>query len=149
MSWQLARRFPTPTPTYLASLEAEMLAVKSGARTGNGAEHQTGAGTSSQQQPQADNGAPACSLAPHIDDFEAKHGSLDSRKKMEYMFLYAAQAHCLTCMEFYSSIEGFNVKCVSCGKTARQWATTSRSRRRRQAVDIPLDVEAWLQAHDL
>ena len=28
MSWQLARRFPTPTPTYLASLEAEMLAVK-------------------------------------------------------------------------------------------------------------------------
>jgi hypothetical protein len=119
------------------------------AGTGNGAEHQTGAGTSSQQQPQADNGAPACSLAPHIDDFEAKHGSLDSRKKMEYMFLYSAQAHCLTCMEFYSSMEGFNVKCISCGKTARQWAATRRNRRGRQAVDIPLDVEAWLQAHDL
>ena len=112
------------------------------AGTGNGAEHQTGAGTSSQQQSQADNGAPACSLAPHIDDFEAKHGSLDSRKKMEYMFLYAAHG-------ILWSIEGFNVKCVSCGKTARQWATTSRNRRRRQAVDIPLDVEAWLQEHDL
>ena len=56
------------------------------AGTGNGAEHQTGAGTSSQQQPQADNGAPACSLAPHIDDFEAKHGSLDSRKKWSTCF---------------------------------------------------------------
>ena len=149
MSWQLARRFPTPTPTYLASLEAEMLAVKSGARTGNGAEHQAGAGASSEQQPQADNSAPACSLAPHIDNFEEKHGSLDSRKKIEYMFLYSAQAHCLTCMEFYSSMEKFNVKCTSCGKTARQWAATSRNRRGRQAVDIPLDVEAWLQAHDL
>ena len=90
------------------------------APTGNDAEHQTGAGTSSQQQPQADNGAPACSLAPHIDNFEAKHGSLDSRKKMEYMFLYSAQAHCLTCMDFYSSIEGFNVKCVSCGNGPRR-----------------------------
>lgn len=110
---------------------------------GNGAERQTGAGTSSAQQ------APTCSLAPHLDDFEAKHGSLDGRKKKEYAFLYAAQAHCLTCMEFYSSMEGFNVKCVSCGKTARQWAMTSRSRRRGRSVDIPLDVEAWLQAHDL
>ena len=124
-----------------------------------GAERQTGAGTSSQQQAHTERQtgagtssaqqAPTCSLAPHLDDFEAKHGSLDDRKKKEYAFLYAAQAHCLTCMEFYSSMEGFNVKCVSCGKTARQWAMTSRSRRRGRSVDIPLDVEAWLQAHDL
>ena len=52
-------------------------------------------------------------------------------------------------MEFYGPIEGFNVKCVSCGKTARQWATTSRSRHWRQAIDMLLDVEAWLPEYKM
>ena len=91
----------------------------------------------------------ACPNGPHVENFDQKYGNLASMKQQEYKFLYSAQAHCTTCMSFYSSAPGFNVKCTSANKTARGWAATATGRRARRAASIPEDVESWLRARDL
>ena len=91
----------------------------------------------------------ACPNGPHVENFDQKYGNLASMKQQEYKFLYSAQAHCTTCMSFYSSAPGFNVKCTSANKTAKGWAATATGRRARRAASIPEDVESWLRARDL
>eukprot|EP00435_Cladocopium_sp_Y103_P034634 s2112_g9.t1 len=95
-------------------------------------------------EPAAAPGNGPCPLGPHLANFDVQHGHLP-------MFFYSAQAHCVTCMSFYSSVPGFDLNCTSSGKTARGWAATATgsSRRRRRAVVIPDAVDAWLRVRNL
>ena len=88
-----------------------------------------------------------CPESPHCADFARKHRKKDVSKQLEYRFLYAAQAHCRRCLNYYGSMPNFNVRCHSSRMTAWDWAHT--------AVDgtplatSPLELHRWLQEHDI
>lgn len=79
-----------------------------------------------------------CSGAPHCPRWESQHGGLPEGKRMEYLFLYAADAHCLHCLQFYST--RVNIQCTSCRKNARAWAN-----QRKGQVMTP-ELDAWFSS---
>ena len=99
-------------------------------------------------------GPTLCRDAPHCDDFDEHyplgHGIAKKRKKaiteerrMEYKFLFAAEAHCLRCLNYYAAQPDFDVNCQSCGKNARGWADSNTTE------NIPTDIDAWLRDRNL
>ena len=92
-----------------------------------------------------------CDAAPHCADFEQKHGStkkrkVDPRRREEYQYLYAAQAHCLQCLEYYGALSDFDLDCTSSGRNARQWAAIDESSK---PCLIPDSIEQWLLSKNL
>ena len=63
-----------------------------------------------------------CFHAPHCKKFFKKHGQKTAKKMREYLFLYAAEDRCLTCLRFFADSPDFDVGCTSCGKGAEEWA---------------------------
>ena len=99
-------------------------------------------------------GPTLCRDAPHCNDFDENyplgHGISKKRKKtiteerrMEYKFLFAAEAHCLRCLKYYAAQPDFDVNCESCGKNARGWADSNTT------YNIPTDIDAWLRDKNL
>ena len=88
-----------------------------------------------------------CPESPHCTDFARKYRKKDTSKQLEYCFLYAAQAHCLRCLNHFGSMPNFNVRCYSSRMTAWDWAHT--------AVDgttlatIPQELNTWLQERNI
>ena len=92
-----------------------------------------------------------CDAAPHCADFEQKHGSTKKRKvdpsrREEYKYLYAAQAHCLQCLEYYGALSDFDLDCKSSGMNARHWAGIDESSK---PCLIPDSIEQWLLSKNL
>lgn len=121
----------------------------SGATGGYAPRDGAGSGESSwERQPEGDAAASAssgdtgifapCSGAPHCGTWESRHGRLAEGKQMEYLFLYAAEAHCLPCLQFYAP--RVNVHCKSCRKNARAWAE------QRKDQVLPPELDAWLSS---
>ena len=92
-----------------------------------------------------------CDAAPHCADFEQKHGSTKKRKvdpsrREEYKYLYAAQAHCLQCLEYYGALSDFDLECRSSGMNARQWAGIDEYSK---PCLIPDSIQQWLLSKNL
>lgn len=94
-----------------------------------------------------------CDDAPH-GDYEQNHGwnakkkkkrgrELTEEREMEYKFLYAAEAHCLQCLQYYASQPGFDLSCTSSGKGAREWASAKND------GIFPIELEMWLRSNDM
>ena len=95
-----------------------------------------------------------CRNAPHCKDFDEHYplGHVTGRrrkktitedKRIEYKFLFAAEAHCLKCLKYYAAQPGFDVNCESCGKNARDWADSNTT------YNIPRELDAWLRDKNL
>lgn len=78
-----------------------------------------------------------CPLAPHCDKFDRKYGRKNEKKQLEYRYLFAAQHHCLRCMQYYCDQEDVNPHCKSENKNARDWAELYNK-------IIPRTLEVWL-----
>lgn len=88
-----------------------------------------------------------CRHAPHCDDFDRRYvvgtcvgGKRRKRevapwKQTEYKFLFAAEAHCLQCMQFYAAQPGFDLHCRSCDLNAREWAESNKCLRMSEELD--------------
>ena len=124
-------------------------AYTSGATGGYAPRNGAGSGESSwERQPEGDAAASAssgdagifapCSGAPHCGTWESRRGRLAEGKQMEYLFLYAAEAHCVPCLQFYAP--RVNVHCKSCRKNARAWAE------QRKDQVLPPELDAWLSS---
>ena len=95
-----------------------------------------------------------CRDAPHCKDFDEKYPlelviwkkrkkTITEDRRMEYKFLFAAEAHCLRCLKYYAAQPDFDVNCESCGKNARDWADSNTT------YNIPTEIDAWLREKNL
>jgi len=86
---------------------------------------------------------PTCGRAPHAKNWKSqlKTDRLknNSTKQIEYLFLYAAEKHCVECMQWYVEKYHVDTDAISCQKNARGWAENS-------GEPVPLDVEVFLQS---
>ena len=69
-----------------------------------------------------------CSEAPHFPRRDLS--KLTDEKRLQYRFLYAAEAHCLQCLRHL--VHQVDPLCVSCDKNAREWAESQAP------VSVPL-----------
>lgn len=86
---------------------------------------------------------PTCSRAPHSKNWnkQLKTDRLknNATKQIQYLFLYAAEKHCVQCMRWYVENYHVDTEAISCAKNARGWAEES-------GEPVPADVEVFLQS---
>ena len=131
-----------------------------GARTGADGQHGPAGATSSgssqfPQPPRGSQGQSAtarstdglrspCDRQPHCANWRRHENDskLGMEKKLQYLFLYAAEARSLTCMRRYVEVAHVDPGCRLCQKTARDWAAKTNKA-------LPPDVEGFFQSHGL
>ena len=92
--------------------------------------------------------ASPCEDAPHCARFVKKHGARSETRQLEYKLLYAAQAHCLRCLEHLASLPNLNLQCHSQQRSAWDWAHGSTDGESEHTT-IPGDIHRWLQQHNI
>ena len=92
--------------------------------------------------------ASPCEDAPHCARFVKKHGARSETRQLEYKLLYAAQAHCLRCLEHLASLPDLNLQCHSQQRSAWDWAHSSTDGKS-EHTSIPGDIHRWLQQHNI
>ena len=91
-----------------------------------------------------------CSAAPHGPELDTKHKKkqkMTPERQEEYEYLYAGQAHCLQCLNYFGSLANFDLNCVSSLKGVRQWAQTDEDGK--MTRQIPSQIENWLSSRNL
>lgn len=81
-----------------------------------------------------------CARQPHCATWEAEYESMTRKnkkrkraeeasleKKIEYLYLFAAQARCVECMKHYLNTQLISANCESSGLNARGWALQSNA----------------------
>ena len=66
----------------------------------------------------------------------------DDVKLLQYLYLYAAQDHCLRCLEFYATCVELDVACESCQLDARGWASFN-------GQTVPQEIKDFLRSKGL
>ena len=88
-------------------------------------------------------GSWAIQFAPRRGSMQlARNRKWLQKKREEFGYLYAAQAHCLQCLENYGTLANVDLHCASQGKGARQWAQANAHRN--MGCEIPRRIEEWL-----
>ena len=86
---------------------------------------------------------PTCDKAPHAPNWrkqlERERLKNNSTKQIEYLFLYAAEMHCVECMRWYMEKYHVDTDAVSCKMNARGWAE-------KDGNAPPADVHTFLQS---
>ena len=95
-------------------------------------------------RPSRKRAASPCPENAHCPKFSKRHAGVSEARKREYLFLYAAHARCLTCLEFLASQSDFNVACKSAGKSAREWAVSKPN-----SAVLDDELDAFLCRHGL
>ena len=87
-----------------------------------------------------------CGKAPHTPQWLKKCASKrlknNRTKQVEYLFLYAAEKHCVKCMQWYVDKYNVDTRATSCKLNARGWAE-------RSGGALPLTIDAFLQSLNL
>eukprot|EP00435_Cladocopium_sp_Y103_P033113 s392_g8.t1 len=119
---------------------------ESRARTSSdGSSSQGDSRSHSDSRPSTRAAAAPCDEAPHCPKFSRRHAKMqknDPARNEEYKFLYAAQAQCLQCLEYYTTVPNFNLQCQSKEKNARQWAQADEEEELTRT--IAPEIEEWL-----
>ena len=95
-------------------------------------------------RPSRKRAASPCPENAHCPKFSKRHAGVSEARKREYLFLYAAHARWLTCLEFLASQSDFNVACKSAGKSAREWAVSKPN-----SAVLDDELDAFLCRHGL
>ena len=85
-----------------------------------------------------------CPRQPHCANWR-KHeddAKLTVAKKMQYLYLYAAEARCITCMQCYVETLDVDPRCTSCGKNAREWSS-------KLSRLLPQEIKDFFHRHGL
>ena len=86
---------------------------------------------------------PTCDQAPHAakwkKQLETERLKNNCTRQIEYLFLYAAEKRCVTCMRWYMEKYQVDTDAVSCTMNARGWAEQS-------GKALPADVNTFLQS---
>ena len=141
-----ARTTSNTIPPQVAIAPSQAPRKESRARTSSdGSSSQGDSRSHSDSRPSTRAAAAPCDEAPHCPKFFRRHAKKqknDPARNEEYKFLYAAQAQCLQCLEYYTTVPNFNLHCQSKEKNARQWAQADEEEELTRTIGP--EIEEWL-----